>query len=165
MDLEISEVIVKRIRDINFFHNCGNILNFEPAMSIKYVESWKEAKKNYTDPNWENITLEARNNLTSFLSLNFTKEYQEWNNYSSFLRKEILPDLLQVLNPIEQENSLGDKFIKTVTWTILNSIMEYVYKDYSKEHTFFLTLLEIYEAGYFPCGWIGTWPEGSLVVY
>ena len=31
-------------------------------------------------------------------------------------------------------------------------------------HGFFSTLLEIYKDGYFPCAWIGVYPNGQAVV-
>jgi len=30
---------------------------------------------------------------------------------------------------------------------------------------FYLDLFEIYEKGYFPCGWRGKYPAGELIVY
>lgn len=32
-------------------------------------------------------------------------------------------------------------------------------------HSFYATLESVYKLGGWPCGWVGTYPEGSLVVY
>jgi hypothetical protein len=166
MNLEISEDMVNRINNINFFHNCGNVLNYDSSMNIKYVESWKAAESYYTDPNWETTTLEAGNRLTVYLSKNYPNLYnQKWNEIVRSAKSSIIKEMLPALVEYTEKHLLNSELIESVKWDILSAVMEYVYKDYSKEHTFFLTLLEIYEAGNFPCGWIGTWPEGSLVVY
>ncbi len=165
MNMTISPELLDRIRNINWFSNCGNTVSTASDFKITYVKSWREAKTYYSDQNWENTTLDARNELTSFLSQNYQSDYQEWNNYTSKLRTSILPNLITKIDSFKKDYSLGDAFIHSVTWDILNAIMEDVYGEVADRPTFFLKLLEIYEAGNFPCGWIGKWPEGSLVVY
>jgi hypothetical protein len=43
--------------------------------------------------------------------------------------------------------------------------MENAYLGSGHSCFFFLELLTVYEAGHFPCGWVGDWPRGKLVVY
>jgi hypothetical protein len=52
-----------------------------------------------------------------------------------------------------------------VQWDILAALMEHAYLGSGHRCFFFLELLSVYEAGHFPCGWIGPWPQGKLVVY
>ncbi len=165
MNLSISEELLNRIKKINWFSNCGQESEIDSINTINYVKSWKEAKKYYQHQNWETTTLESRNVLTSFLSKHYNKEYQEWNNFTSVCRKFISDELSPELEKYKNTNKLDDDFIHCIKWDILNAIMEYVYKDAVDRPTFFLNLLEIYESGNFPCGWIGKWPQGILVVY
>ena len=43
--------------------------------------------------------------------------------------------------------------------------MENSYLSSGHRCFFFLELLMVYEAGHFPCGWRGDWPDGKLIVY
>ena len=50
-------------------------------------------------------------------------------------------------------------------WDILGALMENSYVSSGHSVFFFLELLRVYEAGHFPCGWIGDWPSEELTVY
>ena len=165
MNLSVSEELLKRIKAINWFNNCGDSLSIIKNFNVKHVKSWKEAKTYYSDKVWSSTTLEARNSLTEFLDKNYIIEYQKWDDYVDIGWKIIDEEILNKLEEIKEKNKLDIKFINTAKWVILNAIMEDVYREAKNRPTFFLKLLEIYESGNFPCGWIGKWPEGSLVVY
>ncbi|HKD26343.1 MAG TPA: hypothetical protein VKC66_10620 [Xanthobacteraceae bacterium] len=53
----------------------------------------------------------------------------------------------------------------STTWDVLGALMENSYLSSRHQAYFFLELLWVYEAGHFPCGWLGDWPDGKLVVY
>ena len=165
MNMTISPELLDRIRNINWFSNCGNPVSAVSDFKISYVKSWKEAKTYYSEQNWSSTTLEVRNVFTAFLDKYYINEYQKWDDYVDIGWKVIDEEILSKLEQLKEKNKLDQKFINTVKWTILNAIMEDVYKEATDRPTFFLKLLEIYESGNFPCGWIGKWPEGSLVVY
>ena len=166
MGLIISNEIQDRIKKIDFFSNCGKMLKIKTSYNIKYVKSWKESKTFYSDQNWENTTLEAGNELTSFLSKGHPDQYnQKWNEMVRLAKATVINDILPKIEEYAKINSLDKGFINCVKWDILGAVLEDIYKEYKKEPIMFLKLLEIYESGNFPCGWIGTWPEGSLVVY
>jgi len=46
----------------------------------------------------------------------------------------------------------------------LGALMGNSYLDTHHPAHFFLELLWVYEAGHFPCGWLGDWPSGKLIV-
>ena len=165
MNMTISEALLERIRNTDWFHNCGNPVSAANDFKITYVKSWKEAKTYYSDQNWSSSTLEAANTLTEFLFKYYPNEYKKWNEYSAIARDFLNEELLNKLEQLKEDYKLDLKFISTIKWATIHAIMEDVYKEATDRPTFFLKLLEIYELGNFPCGWIGKWPEGSLVVY
>lgn len=54
--------------------------------------------------------------------------------------------------------------IPSVQWDLLGALMENSFKGSGHAAFFFLELLTVYEAGHFPCGWRGNWPQGELLV-
>lgn len=47
---------------------------------------------------------------------------------------------------------------------VLTFLLLYAFKQY-KEEPFHNELLNIYEQGYFPCGWKGTYPNGKIIIF
>jgi len=67
--------------------------------------------------------------------------------------------------PYQEEHSLDVAVVYSAEWNILAALMENSYLESGHQCFFFLELLWVYEAGHFPCGWRGKWPQGKLVVY
>ena len=78
--MSIEKEILNRIRAIDWFSNSGNVINIQLDCDIKHVDSWKEAEKYYNQAIWEDKTLEAQNELTSYLFNKYRNEYSKWNN-------------------------------------------------------------------------------------
>jgi hypothetical protein len=163
--LEVENKIFDRINKIEWFINCGKEVPIDIPYEVKYINSWNVAKKYYNQYKWEDVTLEAQNNLTVFLHIKYRSEYEEWNNIVVESKKYLKADVIPKLSLIREENNLDEGFVNTVTWDILGAMMENAYKGCKNRPIFFLDLLTIYEKGKFPCGWEGNWPEGKLIVY
>jgi hypothetical protein len=73
--------------------------------------------------------------------------------------------IYEMLEPFREANALDVKFVHSVRWNVLAALMENAYIDCDHGAFFFHELLTVYQAGHLPCGWIGAWPEGKLVVY
>lgn len=135
--MTIGKEIFDRINKIDWFHNCGNRVNNDLSYEIDYVNSWEEASNNFSESSWECTTIEARNELTSFLSNKYRNDYSKWNiitkEAKSFLEKEIAPKI----NRIKEKNNLDDVFVDCVKWDMLGAIMEYAYKGCKNRPTFF----------------------------
>lgn len=162
--MNIDELFDK-ILSINWFSNCGNTLNQNIKFNIVYVPNWNECKKYYSDISWEDTTLEARNRLTEFLYNKYPKDYENWNVIAekgkTFLNNNVIPKI----NEYKDNNNMDKTFVDCIEWDLLGAIMEASYSNCKNRPEFFLELLKVYEAGNFPCGWIGEWPEGKLIVY
>lgn len=158
-------MVLDRIRNINWFENCGVESSIVINTPKIHVESWIDAKEVYQHPDWEDVTLETSNKLTQFLHDNARSQFREWNNLVNaskvFMDNEVTPKIKE----FEQELGLGQVFIDCVQWDILHAIMEDAYMSCNHNQTFFRDLLTIYESGHFPCGWSGEYPNGSLLVY
>ncbi|MBT2661586.1 hypothetical protein [Bacillus sp. ISL-45] len=127
--MKLDNNVLERIKNINWFENCGMQVNTQINIPIIYVNSWEDAKETYQLPDWENTTLEARNELTSFLHSKFRAQYSIWNQLvrdaKTFIDVEVIPKI----NIIKETNNLDEIFIDSVKWDILNAIMEGTFKN------------------------------------
>ncbi len=163
--MNIEKEMINRIKSIDWFCNCGNVPDIHLSYEIKYIDSWKEAKKYYSQVAWEDKTLQEHNNLTTFLFTKYRDEYSEWNNITSEAKKNIEDEIVMKIKKIKTENGLDDIFVDCVKWDILGAIMENKYQICNGIPIFFMKLLEIYEAGNFPCGWDNSSHNGRLIVF
>ncbi|OKQ00009.1 hypothetical protein [Paenibacillus sp. P46E] len=165
--MKINRRIFERIDNIKWFANCGVPINGEGVnQNTVQVNSWEQAQIWYSDVNWENTTLEARNTLTEFLHSRYPNKYLEWNNTVRDAKRYIESSLSSRLQSYREQNDLDNVFVDCVKWDVLNAIMECAYSECKKLPVFFLDLLLVYENGNFPCGWDGEYPNnGKLVVY
>lgn len=65
---------------------------------------------------------------------------------------------------VVEENELPKIFLDTIDWDILHVCMEAEYADVYPPG-FFASQAYWYVKGHFPCGWVGEFPDGKLVVY
>jgi hypothetical protein len=155
-----------RIKAVDWFSRCGEPDEFDVTMNVEGVKSWPQAMKSCKTRTWENVELEARNQLTMALHNHDRERYQDWNKITIKFKKDVVTPLTKkVWEPFQQEHGLDIKLVHCVQWDILAAMMENAYMSSKHGSYFFLELLTVYEAGHFPCGWRGEWPQGSLVVY
>ena len=75
------------------------------------------------------------------------KIYENWDNFIAENHLE---------NEIGLENEMLDMVKRDVSWACVERVLNI--------QGFFTTLLNIYSNGYFPCSWIGDYPNGQVVV-
>ena len=76
----------------------------------------------------------------------------------------IAPLIKEQIIPFQLEHRLDVVLAHSTSWDVLGALMENSYLDTHHPAHFFLELLWVYEAGHFPCGWLGDWPSGKLFV-
>jgi hypothetical protein len=158
--------VVARIQAINWFANCGEPAEFDVTMKVERVKRWAQAMKACKTRSWQNTTLEARNQLTMALHNRDRQRYQKWNEITIKFKNEVtMPLTTKVWEPFQKSNGLEIELVHCVQWDILAALMENAYMSSNHGSFFFLELLSIYEAGHFPCGWRGIWPQGVLLVF
>jgi hypothetical protein len=155
-----------RLRAIDWFSRCGEPLLLNLSMPVMQVSGWPEAVASCTDGIWENVELEAQNQLTLWLHQHDRQNYQRWNELVSDFRSAVLNPLTEKRwEPYRRQHDLDVAVVHSAQWDALGALMENAYIESGHCCFFFLELLSVYEAGHFPCGWVGEWPQGKLVVY
>jgi hypothetical protein len=158
--------LVTAVRAIRWFDHCGEPHEFELTMPVERIETWSQASKALKSQAWERARLEARNQLTAFLSKHHRTRFREWNKLTQTYKHEVVALLeSEVWEPFRQSQGLNDEFVESNRWNIVAALMENAYSDCGHKCFFFQELLTVYEAGHVPCGWVGDWPRGNLVVY
>jgi hypothetical protein len=158
--------LASRLTTINWFAHCGERSSLDLSMETVAVTSWQQAITSCKSPVWENVELEAQNQLTLWLHLHDHANYQKWNEIVVSHKNAVVNHLAeQTFIPFQTKNALDIVFVHCVQWDILGALMENSYLGNGHRAFFFLELSMIYEAGHFPCGWEGDWPQGKLCVY
>lgn len=147
---------IERLQNIDWFNNCGKDLFLaEFPVNIQIVSSVEDLKSSISSPLWEDLTLEARNRLTTFLHKHNMNEYQRWNEVTKYY-KENLITLTETIKSYADKHDLGKPFVDDVSWIVLSAAMENHYLSINKKiPIFFKHLVDVYSAGNIPCGWIG----------
>lgn len=152
----IESDVSNRLKNIDWFSQCGHPTSFDLTPEIKQVKTWSQAIKSSKKQTWENFQLEAQNQLTLFLFHNYREQYRKWNEITREHKKTIIEPLIeQKIRPFQIANNLEIELVHSVQWDILSALMENSYMNCSHKSIFFLELLMVYEAGHFPYGWEG----------
>lgn len=157
----MDEEMMDRLKNIAWLANCGKPLDNDTSFTIVQAINWEQAVEHCQSDYWEAITLEAGNELTEFLCINFRDKYQQWNKVlkegKALMDICVIPEITAYVH----QRELPSIILDCVKWDVLHAIMEYYYRN-EKEPAFFLELLKIYESGHFPCGWSD---KDNLIVY
>jgi hypothetical protein len=154
------------IRAIKWFSRCGMPITAKASIPIRRAVDWGQAIALSKSDNWENTELEAQNQLTIWLCRNVPDQYQKWND---FVRQHKVDTITPIIEPAIKsfcrDQSIDESILNCVQWDILGALMENSYLYTGHKVFFFLELVMIYQAGHFPCGWTGRWPDGELYVW
>ncbi|TKI53408.1 hypothetical protein FC756_23975 [Lysinibacillus mangiferihumi] len=161
--METLQVINERIKKIKFFSMCGKKSTIHTHFNYQFVNNWSDAEKNCNDK-WDNLKLEARNKITSYLHENWPEKYREWNAVTLEAKGLLKEDVLLRGFQFIKDNDLDENIYESIEWDLLSVIMESYYEPYVGVG-FYTELLKVYESGHIPCGWKGKWPEGKLLIY
>jgi hypothetical protein len=159
--MKLSNNAKERILSIHWLDNAGSIFQIPGVVSAKSVA---EASECLSGLEWENTTLEASNSISKYLDINYSKEFQLWNDLAieakNFFEKE---EISKRINFIQGFDSTI--LLQCIRWDVGHYLIEDAYKLKLKGRLFFENLITIYEKGHIPCGWMGEWPKGNLIVY
>jgi hypothetical protein len=113
-------------------------------------------------PEWEDFTLERRNDLTAFVSVKLQHRGSEWNKCAKAFRLFFDESLAPTVSDRLVAAHLSPELLKCVAWDIVSYMQELNYSDIRKPD-FFQELWLAYRQGQFPCGWSGVYPQGALI--
>ncbi|MGC7560407.1 hypothetical protein [Pasteurella sp. PK-2025] len=159
----IPKDIKQEILSLPWFVNAGkhHLINSE----ITYVSDKKNVTRLISSIDWENISLEASNDMYAHLyKKNLHRELDIWEEIVTEARQFISHELLPIIPEIEgiDINYINDD----VSWNIMHFILERHFKKQLPRHySFFTRVFDIYKSGYLVCGLQGQYPEGNLLVY
>ncbi len=165
--MKIDSEILSIINEIPWFEKCGNRTEILLNYKYKFVTE-KEMIQPLSGIKWDNLENDEFNKLydwfrTSAICLDLERSVRE-------IRKEEMPkfDLL-VKDKIKKVFVNEQKLVlDSFHYDLLMIIMKLtISKRFSSndEPYFYNELLEIYKAGHFPCGWRGSYPEGTILIY
>lgn len=162
-----------RISNISWFDHCSGPAQLDLTMGIERASSWAQAignlkwASNTEDmlSSWKNVQLAAQNQLTRWLCDNRPDDYSKWDEVAEKHEEPINALIKEKVTPFQKKHELPDCFSQSVTCDMSYALMENSFLWTGHRCCFFLELLWVYEAGHFPCGWVGKWPDGKLLVY
>lgn len=157
MNISVQDSMLDRVRRINWFEHCGerSEISIDSGLRIMYVDSLDDAIKYGGSDKWHNFTLEAKNQLTSYLHDKFRTDYQKWNDVVMEIKNELDFEALFSGVQLGLSEQVASSVFDNVRWDILGLLMADAYRKTNHKQRFFLNLLAIYEAGHLPCGWVG----------
>ena len=160
--IQFDESQKQRLLMIDWFANCGLDVDLNDGM-IKI--SKEEAFNHYISEEWEYFLLREMNFVTVYLSENFKNEY---NTYFNIVTVEIRNFIITHIESNMRLRGLFDEklFIDSTRWFTLRCLQCLCYSECDLPDNPFSKILDLYESGHLPCGWIGNrWPDGKLLVY
>lgn len=147
------------LENIPWFDAVGRAVEVEGAVGAK---SWAEAISHCTSDAWNDLRLQARNQMTMKIWETSQARWREWNE----LNREIGPLILDLVSRKSQsvmaENGVRDEFLGSVVHDVALAVMECEYGDLVSPGLP-QVILGFYRLGHFPCGVDAA--TGELIIY
>jgi len=154
-----------RLRAVPWFSHVGHPAALMLPFLCRFVGDASVAKEAIKQPEWEDWTLERRNDLTSFLHARFPNRHDDWNQIAKgvrgFIEEELVPPISSILAEALPDAAVA---LDAVRWDLAGALMEAAYAD-CRPPQFFTHLVAVYEAGHLPVGWDADSGGGTLLVY
>jgi hypothetical protein len=128
------------------------------------LSSWAEAIRHCSSPGWEDLCLEAVNQYCERLLEKSKDRYNQWNDIVDEIKPVTAPFVRDKIAVVVRDNALPQVFEDTVQWDILHVCMEAEFADVFPPG-YYASQAYWYMKGHFPCGWMGRFPQGKLIVY
>lgn len=157
---------IGQLWEVRWFENVGKPITVPSNLQEKMTRcfSWKEAIKSCSSPSWENVKIEAANNVRSRLSSLSLSRFGQWNVVAAEIRPLVKELMDQRITGVASTENLPPSFVKAVRWDLIHLLLEAEYSDIV-EPAFYVPLCNWYLEGFFPCGWEGLYPEGKLIIF
>lgn len=158
----LDQNVIDRILRVRWLQNCGDPC---AAPTIQCVRapggvSFTKAAGNA----WENIKLEARGDVTSYLALHAKEAFNPyWNPLVRQVRSKVLPQVEPAIRRSTERLKLPECVNEEVKFDVINMAVVLSYRKIIGS-PFYEDLLTVYSEGFLPCGWDGAYPAGRMVV-
>lgn len=153
------------LEDIPWLASCGQPVQVPPG--AERIHSWADAEIACCAMQWETVTIDARNELLSFLQSHDRRRFNHWYEYVAEAKEVIVKPLsTRLWQPYAQRHGVGSEVISCMEWDILAAAMEHAYRGLPDMPQFFTRLLAVYQSGHFPCGWTSkSFAEGQVIAW
>jgi hypothetical protein len=153
---------IQRLRENQWFRAVGQSTT---NSDVVRVSSWRDAERYSTSPEWELFAVEAANDLAAIGDrVHPDWPARKWNLRVEEIKKEIDPIIERRVTPLLDEQGVSKAIRACVSWDLV-SYCQAVELSGEAPETLYLRIGGFYLAGHFPCGWIGEYPKGKLVVF
>ncbi len=165
--MKIDDEILNLIYNIHWFENCGKTSDLLLNYDYKFI-SKTEMKRSFSGVKWNNLENNEFNNLydwfkTSSICLDWERSVREIRKYEMPKFDKLVNIGLNKIFPHEFKSVL-DNFHYDLLMIIMQLTISKRFKSDEKP-IFYNELLKVYQAGNFPCGWKGKFPNGNLLIY
>lgn len=132
--------------------------------AVRVVSSWREAVESCSTLDWENLCLEASNQLRMRVLERDRQMYARWNAIVADVRPATGELVKRKTAHWVEKEGLPKAFVDCVHWDMLGVAVEAELAEIVRP-AFFASQAYWYTVGRFPCGWDGDFPAGRLVIY
>jgi hypothetical protein len=152
--------VLDELVGLDWFSRTGT---FAGTADAKPVKTWKKAVASSQCVDWKNIKLETANELRAKIQAVSIELYQTWNAAVIPLRDRVKEVVGAPVAAYLAKHDLSPKVLNSVQWDVLHAAMEAHYSHVASPGAY-TKMLALYRQGHFPCGWVGEWPEGVMLV-
>ena len=164
MKVRLAEDAVEEVREVHWLSRGGQSFEVPVPFQVHQISDRSSVRRAYSNSAWEEVTLEASNELSQYLHSHHRAEFAMWNQVTRKARDFLEKEVDGRIREAGKVFGFGQPFVDCVKWDILGALMERSYAACDPP-LFFVHLFDVYSAGHFPCGWDGPWPSGSLLVF
>jgi hypothetical protein len=156
----ITRVTLQQIDEAAWFSRVGT----KDTKVAMVLSSWPEAIESCSYVEWEDLRLDAANQLCARIMERSRERFAKWNETALEVKNAVGPLVMRKIDEVTRERNFPKVFHNSVRWDIMHLCMEAEYADLCHP-AFFAGISYFYVNGHFPCGWSGEYPKGMLVIY
>ena len=146
-----------------WFAKVGQPLSAPTA--VARVASWEEAFETQRADYWYQVINGAADRLAAVVRSASPERYSYWNDYVRAIKALAYPLVERKLEATGLAAAIAACRFHGCRWVVLHACLEYEYANLVPPGGFFHQTAEWYQSGQYPCGWLGEFPEGQLIVY
>ena len=152
--------LIEQLKRTDWFSNAGMPLD---DATVGLVGSWQQAAELKKGMPWENTCIDAQNALTVRLHLEHNDRYQNWNDLIHTVNDLLMPSLERELQDVACRYPTVRQLADEIKLELRLACVETDYADLVEAGSY-TEVAKWYMRGRFPCGWMGCWPQGRLMI-
>lgn len=163
---QISDMFIDKIMSCNWLSNCGNHDNIVLDFNVTVAKSKKEAVRSIATIAWENKCLDAAGDLSVYLVKNRLDRQFDWNAECEKIKEKYMVYIYtKLIDAAKKQDLPGETIAVDVRFNVMNLFKYDLYYETGFRSDFFEKMLQIYIAGYLPCGYLKNSKENMFLIY